>query len=66
MKPETIIEIVVVIALIVILGFLIISMFESFVAENGVIWDFIKTTLQSIVDKATQLIGSFGGSGGNP
>lgn len=62
MKPESVIEIVVAIAMVVIIGFLVIGMMEGFLAEGGVVYGFIQTTLNSICTKAQQLIGAYAGA----
>lgn len=62
MKPESVIEIVVAIAMVVIIGFLVIGMMEGFLAEDGVVYGFIDTTLKAICDKATSLISGYTGA----
>lgn len=59
MEVKSIIEMVVTVAMVVIVGFLVIAMVERFVAENGVIWMFFQNTLDSVCDKAQEIISSF-------
>lgn len=59
MKPESVIEIVVAIAMVVIIGFLVIGMMEGFLNEGGIVYNFIQSVLDKICAKAESLINGY-------
>ena len=56
MEPKSVIELVVGIALVVIIGFLVISMMQLFLTEDGAFYKFITTIVDSITEKCNELI----------
>lgn len=56
MEPKSVIELVVGIALVVIIGFLVISMMQLFLTKDGAFYEFITTIVDGITEKCNELI----------
>lgn len=61
MELKTVIETVVVVALVVIVGFLVIAMVQGFVADGGIVYDFFQNIIAAVTDKASSLVSGFTG-----